>query len=613
MTCVRSAKHTIVVVFIVFIHTCGGILNMGWLHMVPRTRSVRGFASLFALLIVLLPLVACSGSVNVPKVSQPNALQPTNLPLGIPDTAFQAPVLGPLPDKTTLHIRVTFKADQNAMKQAEQQKIQPGQQSHVDQFAKKIGLSDGAYQKIKDFFNTQGIALKLSKLRTHMALDASAGSIARLMQTKFVVHKSGNHTYYTPDATKPPKVPQFLANSIDAITGLDDYSSAPTHEMTASFPTPAQAKKSLADCQPLDQTLLPRQVAHAYGFDQFWNHGWNGENMTINLVEIDGSYKTDVDNYLSCINFKGHIQTINVDGRPREALGESTLDIQMAAGLARSANIKVYQTDASSDNTDVWVNVNDMLQQISDDNVNNANTGNTVSISLGAAEDEISTQDMRAIDRSIQQLTQVNHMTVFVASGDCGAFTSGEYGKLAVSFPASDPWAVAVGGTIMQVDGQSNRANEVVWSDGSDHSQCKNRWGSGGGISKVFQITDWQKAGGVPQRPQRQLPDVSAVAYALAVYFKGQWGSVGGTSAAAPIWATGLALVNQGLLQQVHTFKPSPSLFYAIAHNSNGAQPYYNVTRGNNLYYKAGPGWSYTSGLGTPNLVNFYQAALKNM
>ncbi len=565
-------------------------------------------------MIFLSPLAACSVGVNVPNVPKTNALQPTNLQLDIPDAAIKAPVLGPLPNNTILHIRVTFKTDQNALKQAEQQKIQPGQQSHVDQFAKKIGIDDGTYQKIKDFFSAKGIALKLSKLHTHLAVDASAGTVAKLMQTKFVLHKNGDRTYYTPDATKPPKVPLFIANSIDAITGLDDYSAAPKHAMISNFHTPAQAKKSLQpDCSPQDQTLLPRQVAHAYGVDQLWNRGWNGQNMTINLVEVDGSYKSDIQNYENCINFKGHIQTINVDGHPQEALGESTLDIQMVAGLARSANINVYQTDASSSNTDIWANVNDMLQQISDDNVNNANAGNTVSISLGAAEDEISQQDMRAIDRSIQQLTQVNHMTVFVASGDCGAFTSGQYGKLAVSFPASDPWAIAVGGTILQIDGQSNRANEVVWSDGSDRSQCNNHWGSGGGISTVFQRPSWQTAAGVPARPQRQLPDVSAVAYALAVYFKGQWGAVGGTSAAAPIWATGLALVNQGLLQQVHTFKPSPSLFYSIANNSGGGRPYYNVTRGNNLYYQAGPGWSYTSGLGTPNLVDFYQAAQNNV
>ena len=334
---------------------------MGWLYRMYHALSMPGSASLLGLLVVLSPLAACSVGLNMPNIAQSNALQPTNLQLGIPDAAIKAPILGPLPDKTTLHVRITFKVDQNAMKQAEQQKIQQGQRSHMEQFANKIGISDATYQKIKDFFSTKGIALKLSKLHTHMAVDASAGTVAKLMQTKFVLHKNVNHIYYTPDAAKPPKVPKFLADSIDAITGLDDYSTAPQHEMTANFHTATQARKSLQpDCSPLDQTLLPRQVAHAYGVDQLWNRGWNGQNMTVNLVEVDGSYQSDIQNYLDCINFKGHIQTVNVDGRPQEALGESTLDIQMVAGLARSANIKVYQTDASSNNTDIWVNVNDI-------------------------------------------------------------------------------------------------------------------------------------------------------------------------------------------------------------------------------------------------------------
>src|SRR5204862_2318161 len=126
-------------------------------------------------------------------------------------------------------------------------------------------------------------------------------------------------------------------------------------------------------------------------------------------------------------------------------------DVQMVAGLARSINIVLYQTDGGA-NDDVWIQVNDELQQILDDNANNANSGNVVSVSLGTAEGDISSDDIRAIDSTIQQLTRVEHMTVFIASGDCGAFTSRVYGRLAVSFPASDPWAVSVGGTILSVD-----------------------------------------------------------------------------------------------------------------------------------------------------------------
>src|SRR2546427_13252889 len=53
-------------------------------------------------------------------------------------------------------------------------------------------------------------------------------------------------------------------------------------------------------------------------------------------------------------------------------------------------------------------------------------------------------------------------------------------------------------------------------------------------------------------------PDISAVADHLAVFFQGQWGDVGGTSGAAPIWATGQALVNEDTMQHLNTFGYSP-------------------------------------------------------
>ncbi len=564
-----------------------------------RSLSGRTIAGMLGLLLLLAPLASCGGGTQPPLF--------TTLNLGIPTEAMNSPIAGQLPGNTELHVRVTFKLDQNALQKMQNQKIQPGQKSNLENAASKVGIDDGTYQKIKNFFNPSGIALKLSKLRTHLAIDAKASTIAKLLQTTFVVHSYHGTTFYAPKTA--PKVPSFFANSIDVITGLDNYSTKPQHDFTMQFNAPAQKQQPTQNCQPLQNTLLPRDVAGAYGYDQLWQRGLNGENMTVNLVEIDGSYKTDVDNYLSCISFKGHVSTINVDGKPSDALGESTLDIQMVAGLARSANIKVYQTDGNAAN-DVWTNVNDMLQQIADDNVNNASTGSVVSISLGASEQEMSSNDYQAIDSSLQQLTRAEHMTVFVASGDCGAFTSRQYGDLSVSFPASDPWSTSVGGTILQVDGNRTRTNEIVWSDGSNQSKCTNQWGSGGGNSTAFRRPSWQNAAGVQNnysRNMRQVPDISAAAYGLAVYFKGRWGAVGGTSAAAPIWAAGLALVNEGMIQQVHTFNSGSQMFYAVANKSSGGQSYYDVTRGNNLYYPAGSGWDFASGLGTPNLPNFYQ------
>ncbi len=565
---------------------------------------IERVAVLFVLIVV--PLLA--------SCATPSPLEFVPVDLGIPTQAIKSPVVGPLPDSTKLHVAITFKVNQGVINTLDGQRIHPGQQSKLEQLANKIGIDDATYQKIKNFFNLKGIALNLSKLHTHLTIDAKASTFAKLLQTHFVIHAYNGRTFFAP--ATPPKLPKFLADSIVAINGLDNSSSAPQHALTTHFEARGAKKLPGQDCNPLDGTLLPKEIAHAYGYDQLWNHGWHGENMTVNLVEIDGFYQEDIQNYFDCINFQGNLSTVNVDGQPTQAMGETALDIEMVAGLARSVNIVDYQTDGNA-NGDTWVQINDELQQILNDNTHNANAGSAVSISLGAAEGDLTAGDMRAIDQSLQLLTRVEHMRIFVASGDCGAFSDQIYNSLSVSFPASDPWATSVGGTSLSINGQQNRADEVVWSDDSNLRSCKNSWGSGGGNSQVFQHPSWQEANGVQNRftngNHREIPDVSASAYALAVYFNGQWGAVGGTSAASPIWAAGLVLVNQGLMKQIGKFAASPQLFYVVAHTSNGLQPYYDVIQGNNLYYPATPGWDYSSGLGTPNLWDFYMALCDNL
>src|SRR6266480_7235469 len=531
-----------------------------------------------------------------------------SLKLGIPAAALQSPVKGQLPDSTELHIGITFKINPQVLNIVAQRPLKPRQSSNLEQFAKRLGINDATYQKIKDFFNAKGLVLQLNKLRTYLSVEAKAGTVARLLQTTFIIHQYKGRTFYAPKT--PPKVPTFLANTIAAITGLDNYSKHPVHALHFSLPQTSRISQHAGlDCSPNDQTLTPADVAGAYGYNTLWQRGLHGENMTINLVETDGSYQDDIQNYLGCIHFKGHLSIVNIDGSPSNAEGESTLDIQMAAGLAPASSIVVYQTDGNA-NDDPWTQVNDELQKIIDTNTNNANAGSVVSISLGIDEGDISSDDVRALDSSLQQLTKVEHMTVFVASGDCAAYADETYGDLSVSFPASDPWTVAVGGTDLSVDGQHNRTDEVAWSAFPNIFKCKNSWGTGGGNSSLFHRPDWQMANGVNNKYSknvRQLPDISAVADHLAVYFQGQWGDVGGTSAAAPIWATGQALVNEDTMQHLNTFGYAPQLYYA-ADKQAGGNGYFDITSGNNLYYPATPGWDYATGLGTPNLANFDQA-----
>ena len=562
-----------------------------------HTKIVHLSALFLTLLFSLASLVSCT---------QPEPPF-TSINLGIPAAALQSPVKGKLPDSTELHIGIAFKIDPRLLHQADQQRPQPGQPSKPGGIAQALGIDNDLYQRMKGFF--QGIDLQLSKLRTYVSFQAKAGTLARLLQTTFVVHLYKGRTFYAP--ATPPKVPADFAKTIDAITGLDNYSLHPKHALNITYPQASQISRNGAlDCSPADQTITPADVAGAYGYNTLWQRGLHGENMTINLVETDGSYQDDIQNYLSCIHFMGHLSIVNIDGGPSDVQGESTLDIQMAAGLAPAASIVVYQTDGNAGD-DPWTQVNDELQKIIDNNTNNANAGSVVSISLGIDEGDISSDDVRTLNSSLQQLTQVEHMTVFVASGDCAAFADETFGDLSVSFPASDPWAVAVGGTNLSVNDQHKRTGEVAWSQFPNIFHCKNSWGTGGGNSSLFQRPDWQNAKGVNNKYSknvRQVPDLSAVADNLAVYFQGQWGAVGGTSAAAPIWAAGQALVNEDTLQHLGTFGYSPRLYYAVADSNAGANAYFDITRGNNLYYQATPGWDYPTGLGTPNLASFDQA-----
>ena len=551
---------------------------------------------------LILPLASLAGC----NQAAPPLFESLNL--GIPAAALNSPVEGPVPDGTVLHIGITFKVNSQVLNLVGQQPLQARQSSNLERFAKQLGINDATYQKIKNFFSAQGLVLQLSKLRTYMSLQARAGTLARLLQTKFVIHQYKGRTFYAP--ATPPKVPTFLANSIAAITGLDNYSTPPIHALRINLQGSRTSRSGALDCSPDDQTLTLADVAGAYGYAPLHQRGLNGEQMTINLVEVDGSYQEDIQNYFGCINFKGHLSVVNVDGSPSNAEGESTLDIEMVAGLDPAASIKVYQTDGNADG-DIWMQVNDELQRVIDDNTNNANAGSVVSISLGIDEADITSNDVTALDSSLEQLTRVEHMTVFVASGDCGAFADETFGSLSVSYPATDPWAVAVGGTKLSVDGQGNRAGEVAWSHFPNIFKCNNSWGTGGGNSSLFHRPDWQNASGVNNKyskNDRQVPDVSAVADNLAVYFQGQWTAVGGTSAAAPIWAAGQALVNEDTIQRLRTFGYSPRLYYAVADKNAGGNAYFDVTSGNNLYYPATPGWDFATGLGTPNLVSFDRA-----
>jgi subtilase family serine protease len=155
-----------------------------------------------------------------------------------------------------------------------------------------------------------------------------------------------------------------------------------------------------------------------------------------------------------------------------------------------------------------------------------------------------------------------------------------------VSFPASSPHVIAVGGTSLLRDGSSRGWSETVWS------------GAGSGCSTVYAKPKWQKDKGCAMRT---VADVSAVAdpnTGVAVYgpiagLLSGWVVVGGTSVAAPLIG-GIYGLNGGRV----TWGKQPY---------KGKAQLFDVTSGSNgdcggTYLCTGePGYDGPTGLGTPN------------
>jgi kumamolisin len=202
---------------------------------------------------------------------------------------------------------------------------------------------------------------------------------------------------------------------------------------------------------------------------------------------------------------------------------------------------------------------------------------------------------------------------VCAASGDDGSTDNATDGQAHVDFPASSPHALACGGTSLHANAETGEVrSETVWFHGPGQG------GTGGGMSAVFPVPDWQAGVGVPGdadtgRPGRGVPDVSANADPATGYqvrVDGTDTVIGGTSAVSPLWSALTCRLADGLGQRPGLLQP---LLYAGLSAGEAPAGFRDVTSGSNGAYSAGPGWDPCTGLGVPDgeaLLERLRAAL---
>lgn len=524
---------------------------------------------------------------------------------------------------------------------------------------RRFGPSSAERQAVESSLRRSGLEVTgLSADGLTVRVRATAGAMATAFATSFeqVRLGSGAVDYVN---TRPARLGASAAREIGLVLGLSDVPAvrpsvvsagsslapgghaatprAPSPAATAGFGATTRAAGAPSACAAARAearyagAYTASQLAGAYAMTGLYKAGDLGAGVTVGIEEFEPNLPSDVAAYEKCYGIDTAVSYVPVDGgsRPRigPGSGEAALDIEDVAGLAPAAHIVVYQAPNSNRgffDEMQWIVDHPTAQVVTtswgecEPALGSTGSGGG-SYSLAAARKAARAQD------TLVELAAAEGQSWLAASGDEGSTDCWGSGPLAtaglsVDDPGSLPYVTSVGGTTLRLSVRHER----VWNNFAG--------AGGGGQSALWPMPAYQA--GAPASVNvvgpdssgagceaatgycREVPDVAANAdpnTGYVVYDDGSWGSVGGTSAAAPLWAAVVALTDASQLcggSSVGFLNPS---LYAIAATTGYRSSFHDIVTGNDDYqgsgyvgglYPAGPGYDMASGLGSPKVTS---------
>ncbi|HZU14861.1 MAG TPA: S53 family peptidase [Chloroflexota bacterium] len=566
-------------------------------------KMLSRLAAILSLIAVAAPLRAWAQPIpaGLPPLTLAHlgALHPLQGSV-LPATAH-ARRLGALPAGRTLSVSLMLRVrDQQALDQFVRSVYDPhsSQYHHfltTQQFAERFAPSASDRAVITTWLRRQG--LHVTGATRNGLLIQAAGSVNRVERAfgTSLAEYNGRQGHFFANM-RPIQLPAALAPRVAAVMGLNDGIRAQPLGLGHVHPL----------ARPHDQSwdgYYPADLVAAYDLSTL-RARVDGSGQTIALAELDDYNQGNISAYDSRFNISAPTpERIAVPYNGRKAkMGdgetEVELDMEVTQAIAPGAQLLVYESPND---------INALVIQI--DAMVSDNKSSILSMSWGVPETTVN-KDYVASENEVIEEAATQGVSVLAASGDNGAYAdSNQPNTLTVQTPSDDPWLTAVGGTALNFDGTSYQG-EQSWGDTSDNS------GSGGGLSSFFREPYYQQGPGVQNSYSnggREVPDVSAngdpnTGYAIYTYDtsskKTGWQVWGGTSAAAPLWASYVALLDDYLNQKLGFLNP---LLYDLGQKSStfSYSPFHDVTQGNNLYYPATPGWDFATGWGSMDGVAF--------
>ena len=459
----------------------------------------------------------------------------------------------------------------------------PGKRVSREQFEKQYGASDKDLAAVEQFAHEHNLTIvESSSARKSVILKGKVKDFEEAFMVRLSHYRdAGGNVFRCRDGEI--SIPKSLEKIIEGVHGLDN------RPLARPMFRVATKEGKFINHAASPRSFSPNTLATIYGFPK----GATGKGQCIGIIELGGGYRTkDIKAYFKSLNIPlPSVKAVSVDGglnspsTADSADGEVMLDIEVAGAVSPGASIVVY----FAPNTD-----NGFLDAITTAVHDTKNKPSVISISWGAAESQWTAQSLQSFNDAFSAAATVG-VTVCAAAGDQGSSDSVTDGKVHADFPSSSPFVLGCGGTKLTVSGTTIQS-EVVWHEASDSA-------TGGGVSEVFPLPDYQKKAGVPPSASsgfkgRGVPDVAGDADPQTGYnvlVDGQQLVIGGTSAVAPLMAALIARVNQVKGKTVGFIHPTlyanPKLCRDITQGDN-------ITTSTNEGYRAGPGWDACTGLG---------------
>jgi subtilase family serine protease len=539
-----------------------------------------------------------------------------------PVVPLNARSLGPLGQSVSIQATVTLEPRQPEALAAYAQDVStPGSSVYhhylsVAQFSQRFGPTEPQVNAVLAALRARGLQPgPVAANRLSIPVTASSARLATAFFTSFERYRlPGGRTAFA--NTAAPSLGAGVASLVQGVLGLStlavrkplDLRRAAPRAHSAATPTaggPTEPCTNATDQAQSAGSYTANQIASAYGLSSLYSAGDPGSGVTVALYELEPYSSSDIAAYQNCYGTNASVSNVSVDGGASgtgAGSGEAALDIEDVIGLAPQANLLVYQGPNSGAGAyDTYSAI------ISEDRAQ------VISTSWGLCESQQGSSAASA-ENTLFQEAAIQGQSIFAASGDAGTTGCTDNAghplpEQAVDDPASQPYVTSVGGTTLSSIGPPPA--EAVWNDGAANGA------GGGGVSTLwarpayqaspYYVTQSSITCGSSGHACREVPDVSASADENAgyvIYYNGGWTSFGGTSAAAPTWASLTALADASASCAGTAVGFANVALYRAA--SSGYSTNFNdITTGNNSYdgvngYSATAGYDMASGLGTP-------------